>query len=135
MSALKNLYHANGFLDVAVTNEIEQDYRGKKGDLFVHFHIKEGPQTLVDTLTVEGAKAISKQTILSKIASSAGEPYSDFNVVSDRDNILALYYNEGFPDAQFKATLVNVPAASLRTRQRMGMQNQMRMRMHIRAWR
>jgi outer membrane protein insertion porin family len=111
-NALKNLYHANGFLDVAVTNEIEQDYRGKKGDLFVHFHIKEGPQTLVDTLTVEGTKTITKQTILSKIASSAGEPYSDFNVVSDRDNILALYYNEGFPDAQFKATLVNVPTAS-----------------------
>jgi outer membrane protein insertion porin family len=109
-NALKNLYHANGFLDVTVTNEIEQDYRGRKGDLFVHFHIKEGAQTLVDTLTVEGAKAITKQTILSKIASSAGEPYSDFNVVSDRDNILALYYNEGFPDAQFKATLVSVPA-------------------------
>ena len=112
VSALKNLYHANGFLDVAVTDEIEQDYRGRKGDLFVHFHIKEGPQTLVDTLAVEGAKAITKQTILSKIASSAGEPYSDFNVVSDRDNILALYYNEGFPDAQFKATLVSVPAAA-----------------------
>jgi outer membrane protein insertion porin family len=111
VSALKNLYHANGFLDVAVTDEIEQDYRGRKGDLFVHFHIKEGPQTLVDTLAVEGSRAITKQTILSKIASSAGEPYSDFNVVSDRDNILALYYNEGFPDAQFKATLVSVPAA------------------------
>jgi outer membrane protein insertion porin family len=112
VNALKNLYHANGFLDVAVTNEIEQDYHGKKGDLFVQFHIKEGAQTLVSTLTVEGAKAVSKETILSKIASSAGEPYSDFNVVSDRDNILALYYNEGFPDVQFKATLVNVPAGA-----------------------
>lgn len=111
LTALKNLYSANGFLDVAVTSDIDRDYRGKKDDLFVHFHIKEGPQTLVDTLSVEGSKAISKQTILSKIASSAGEPYSDFNVVSDRDNILALYYNEGFPDVQFKATLVSVPAA------------------------
>jgi outer membrane protein insertion porin family len=112
VNALKNVYHANGFLDVAVTSEIEQDYRGKKGDLFVHFHIQEGQQTLVDTLTVEGAKAISKQTIISKIASSAGEPYSDFNVVSDRDIILALYYNEGFAGVQFKATLVNVPEAA-----------------------
>jgi outer membrane protein assembly complex protein YaeT len=111
-NALKNLYHANGFLDVAVTSETEQDYAGKKDDLFVHFHIKEGAQTLVDTLTVEGAKAISKNTILAKIASSAGEPYSEFNVVSDRDNILALYYNEGFPEVQFKAALVNVPASS-----------------------
>jgi outer membrane protein insertion porin family len=115
VNALKNLYHANGFLDADVKSEIEQDYRGKKGDLFVHFHLKEGAQTLVDTLTVEGAKAISKQTILSKIASSAGEPYSDFNVVSDRDNILALYYNEGFPDAKFTATLVAAPATPAAT--------------------
>ena len=114
VTALKNLYNANGFLDATVTNEIEQDYGGKKNDLFVHFHVKEGAQTLVDSLAVEGAKSIEKQTILSKIASSAGEPYSDFNVVSDRDNILALYYNEGFPDAQFKATLVNVSAESVK---------------------
>ncbi len=111
INALKNLYGANGFLEAAITDDIEQDYHGKKGDLFVQFHIKEGPQTLVDSLTVDGAKTISKQTILSKIASSAGEPYSDFNVVSDRDNILALYYNEGFPDVKFTAALVNVPAA------------------------
>jgi outer membrane protein assembly factor BamA len=115
VNALKNLYRANGFLDVAVTNEIEQDYHGKKGDLFVHFHLKEGAQTLVDSLTVEGTKAISKQAILSKIASSAGEPYSDFNVVSDRDNILALYYNEGFPDAKFTATLVPASATPAAT--------------------
>ena len=57
---------------------------------------------------VSDSQAVSKQTILSKIASSAGEPYSDFNVVSDRDNILALYYNEGFPDAQFTALEVDV---------------------------
>lgn len=111
ITALKNLYGANGFLEASVTDDIEQDYHGKKGDLFVQFHVKEGPQTLVDTLTVEGAKTISKQTILSKIASSAGEPYSDFNVVSDRDNILALYYNEGFPDVKFTAALVKAPAA------------------------
>ena len=76
----------------------------------MQFHIKEGPQTLVDTLTVDGAKTISKKTILSKIASSAGEPYSDFNVVSDRDNILALYYNEGFPDVKFTAAIEKAPA-------------------------
>jgi outer membrane protein insertion porin family len=111
INALKNLYGANGFLEASITDDIEQDYRGKKGDLFVQFHVKEGPQTLVDTLTVEGAETISKKTILSKIASSAGEPYSDFNVVSDRDNILALYYNEGFPDVKFTAALVKVPVA------------------------
>ncbi len=34
------------------------------------------------------------------IGSSPGEPYSESNVAGDRNNILALYYNDGFPDAQ-----------------------------------
>src|ERR1019366_4016535 len=50
ITALKNLYNANGFLTAAVTDDLEQDYGGKKIDLFVHFHIQEGPQTLVDSL-------------------------------------------------------------------------------------
>ena len=47
----------------------------------------------------------SKKTILlGVIGSTPGQPYSDFNVATDRDNILALYYNEGFPEARFTAT-------------------------------
>ena len=30
--------------------------------------------------------------------------YSDFNVATDRDNILARYFNAGFPEASFTAT-------------------------------
>ena len=37
------------------------------------------------------------------IGSSPGQPYSDFGVTTDRDNILALYFNEGFPEATFTA--------------------------------
>ncbi|HEX4544088.1 MAG TPA: BamA/TamA family outer membrane protein, partial [Candidatus Acidoferrum sp.] len=38
------------------------------------------------------------------IGSTPGQPYSDFGVTTDRDNILALYFNEGFPEASFAAT-------------------------------
>ena len=31
VNALKNLYGANGFLEASVTDDIEQDYHGKKG--------------------------------------------------------------------------------------------------------
>ncbi|MGH9592307.1 MAG: BamA/TamA family outer membrane protein, partial [Bryobacteraceae bacterium] len=41
-----------------------------------------------------------------------GEPYSDFNVTTDRDNILALYYNEGFPEAHFTVTKTDAEAAN-----------------------
>ena len=42
------------------------------------------------------------------IGSTAGQPFSDFNVAGDRDNVLALYYNQGFPEAQFRSTVEDV---------------------------
>src|SRR4029077_3354771 len=48
--------------------------------------------------------------LLNVIGSTPGQPYSDITVATDRDNILALYFNEGYPDATFTATAVPVPA-------------------------
>jgi len=42
------------------------------------------------------------------VASTPGQPYSEFNVTTDRDNILALYFNDGFPEAKFTATAERV---------------------------
>ncbi len=36
---------------------------------------------------------------MSVVGLPPGQPFSDINVAADRDNILALYYNEGFPNA------------------------------------
>jgi outer membrane protein insertion porin family len=111
VAGLQGLYAANGFLDINMTSEIEHAHGGKENDLFVHIHVREGAQTLVEKLTVEGNKALGLKELLNVIGSSAGEPYSDFNVAIDRDNILAFYYNEGFPDARFTSTLEKIPGA------------------------
>jgi len=108
-ASVRDLYIANGFRDAAVTTNLEQDYRGKQGDLFVHFLVKEGQQTLVASLNVEGNAAIKHDDLLAVIGSTPGEPYSDYNVTTDRDNILALYFNEGFPGARFTAGVNPVP--------------------------
>ena len=42
------------------------------------------------------------------VGSTPGQPYSDFGVTADRDNILALYFNEGFPEATFSPTAERV---------------------------
>jgi outer membrane protein insertion porin family len=109
VSGVRDLYLANGFLHVAVTSEIEKNHGGKQNDLFVHIHIQEGAQTLVGKLTIEGKLSVNQKDLLDLIGSSNGEPYSDFNVATDRDNILALYYNRGFPQAQFTASVVDLP--------------------------
>jgi outer membrane protein insertion porin family len=102
--SMRSLYIANGFLSAKVEGQVLDDVAGKTGDLIIKFVIEEGKQTLVVSLNIEGMKAISEQEIRSVVGSSPGQPYSDINVSSDRDNILALYFNEGFPNATFSWT-------------------------------
>ncbi len=100
--SIRGLYLSNGFLDVKVTPSVDDNYQGKKGNLLVSFAIVEGPQTLVEKLRIEGNKVVSTEALLAVIGSSPGQPYSAASVASDRNNILAMYYNEGFPEAHFQ---------------------------------
>jgi outer membrane protein assembly complex protein YaeT len=110
-ASIQSLYQANGFLDARASAEIRDDYRGKSGDLFVAFHVQEGQQTRVAELTVEGNRILSSQELRSVIGTSPGQPYSEFNVAGDRDNILSLYYDQGFPEARFASRVEQVPPA------------------------
>jgi outer membrane protein insertion porin family len=101
--SMKSLYLANGFLEAKVEQQVEDNYKGKEGDLFIRFNIQEGKQTRVASLTIEGIHAFKEEELLGVIGSTPGQPYSDFGVTTDRDNILALYFNEGFPEASFSA--------------------------------
>jgi outer membrane protein insertion porin family len=108
--SMRGLYQANGFLDAKVEAQVEDNYKDKEGDVFIHFKIQEGKQTRVASLSIEGIRAFKEEELLGVIGSTRGQPYSDFNVTTDRDNILALYFNEGFPEASFTATADRVPA-------------------------
>jgi outer membrane protein insertion porin family len=106
--SMRSLYDANGFLDAKVDGQILDNYKGKEGDVYVRFVIQEGAQTLVASLTIEGNHAFKDEELLGVIGSTPGQPYSDFNVATDRDNILALYFNEGYPEASFTSTAERV---------------------------
>ena len=81
---------------------VDDNYRGKKNNLFVSFHIVEGAQTRIADLKIDGNQAISTTDLLGVIGSTPGQPYSESDVASDRNNILAMYYNDGFPEARFR---------------------------------
>lgn len=114
--SMLNLYLSNGFLDAKVDAQLLDNYGGKEGDLLVRFVIQEGKQTRVASLQIQGVHSLPERELRGVIASTPGEPYSDFIVATDRDNILALYYNEGFPYAQFAAKAEGSgPAATIET--------------------
>jgi outer membrane protein insertion porin family len=108
VASIRTLYDANGFHGCDVQSHLVDDYRGHKGDLFVRFVVREGQQTRVADLTIDGNRQLSLDELLGVVGSSKGQPYSDFNVSSDRDNILALYYDQGFSEARFTADVENL---------------------------
>ena len=100
--SISNLYKSNGFRDVVVSSETNDDYQGKAGDIAVTVKIAEGPQYLVSNLDVEGAGKLNISSVLPTLSSAKDQPFSEFNVASDRDAILNYYFENGYPNANFE---------------------------------
>ena len=108
--SIRNLYLSNGFLQAQVTPEVQNASHGKKNDLLVKFHVVEGTQTTISSLRIEGNTSVPTQDLLAIVGSTEGQPFSEAGVASDRNNILAYYYNNGYPDATFVEQLTNLAA-------------------------
>jgi outer membrane protein assembly factor BamA len=110
--SMEGLYRSNGFAAATVVAQALDNYQGREGDLFIRFVINEGVQTRVSNLQIVGNQAFGREELLGVIASSPGQPFSDASVDSDRANILALYFNEGFPQATFESDVQPVTEAA-----------------------
>ncbi|HKO04532.1 MAG TPA: POTRA domain-containing protein [Candidatus Acidoferrales bacterium] len=100
--SLRALYVTNGFAAAKVQAETVEKYRGHPEEILVRFRVEEGAQTRVESLEIAGNAAISTPSLLEVAGSRPGQPFSDSNVASDRDNILALYLNQGLPETRFE---------------------------------
>ncbi|HET9840282.1 MAG TPA: POTRA domain-containing protein [Candidatus Angelobacter sp.] len=103
VQAIENLYRGNGFLQVKVAPEVDDNY-GKTGHIRVVLTINEGPQTTVGKLVIEGNEALPEAQIRSMISASEGQPYSDTMVLTDQSQVMESYYNLGFPQVKFEYT-------------------------------
>src|SRR5581483_2184681 len=101
---LQELYRANGFAQVRITPNVIDNYDGVVNQLAVQIAIEEGPQTLVAALHIEGNNRLPSDELVPLLSTVEGQPFSDFNVSTDRDAILNYYFNHGFPNAVFEST-------------------------------
>jgi outer membrane protein insertion porin family len=108
INAIKDLYRANGFRDVDVDSRVQDNYP-KPNSVAVFLNIEEGPQWFVNKLTITGVSPASLPLIEGILQSAEGQPYSDYNLATDQDNILNYYYSNGYPDAKFAVAVA--PAA------------------------
>jgi outer membrane protein insertion porin family len=106
---IEDLYRANGFQQIKITGNVVDNYEGRDNDLALKILVDEGPQTLVGAFRIEGNKAFSEDQLDAYINTAKGQPFSEFNVAQDRDNLLNYYFNRGFPAASFEAAARPIP--------------------------
>lgn len=102
IETIKALYESNGFRDDRVTSRVVDDYRGRPGDLALFLTISEGPQYIVSSLDVRGAKKLDLTRTIKSLSSQPDQPFSEFNVASDRETILGQYGQHGFAHTTFE---------------------------------
>ncbi len=100
--SIHNLYTANGFRDVQVTYTVSDRYRGVEGHLSAEIKVVEGPQWFVSSVMLDGVPENALPAIRARLASSAGQPFSQESVANDRDAILDYFYSSGYTNAGFE---------------------------------
>lgn len=100
--SLSSLYQDRGFEAVKVTPQLI-DHNSK---VDVLFEIEEGPQTLVDDLSLTGNDHIRESELGAPngLQLRTGMPFSSRRLLEDRNRILATYVNRGYLNAEVKAT-------------------------------
>jgi outer membrane protein insertion porin family len=101
---IEALYRSNGFSQVQITSNIEDNYEGQENQLALKIQVTEGTQTLVGALHFEGNHTFTEDELRSRVNTSEGQPFSEFYIAQDRDTVLNYYFNRGFPNATFEAS-------------------------------
>ena len=99
-----DLYRSNGLRDAEVVCRKEPAYLGNEEHMAVFCDIYEGDLTIVSDLTIKGMEKLSQEQFEYRLASAPGQPFSRVSVATDRDLILADYYDSGYHQADFKWT-------------------------------
>jgi outer membrane protein insertion porin family len=102
VNSLKTVYRERGFLDPKITWQTEFTRGGRRA--CVTFLIEEGPVYSVGEISLSGAKKIyeliEEQTLRDKLTLKSGESYNEVEAELDADELLRLYREYGFVDAQ-----------------------------------
>jgi outer membrane protein assembly factor BamA len=91
--------------------KVDPDIVDRELKVYVSFQIAEGPQTLVDNLTIEGNTHIPVSALSPKggLRLRTGQPFSQKALADDRSHIMAAYLDRGFLNAEFDSTVTRSP--------------------------
>ena len=106
---IRALYLTNGFPQVDVRASLQPQAAESENDIVVVVEVREGPQMRIGKFSLTGNESFSADRLALYINAGSGQLYSESLTVSDRDNLLTFYFNEGFSEARFEARTAPSP--------------------------
>jgi len=107
---IQNLYRASGFRQVEVTSKLLKSYHGDPTLLAIDVAVKEGPQTRVAWVRIEGNYTLPQEQ-LPEISTAEKQSFDESGLAEDRDTILEKYFDNGFPNATVDVAFVDIPSS------------------------
>ena len=107
VTSITAFYKNLGYEDV----KVDTDVVDREPKVYITFQIDEGPQTLVDNLTIEGNSHIPISAFSPKagLRLRPGQPFSMKALADDRGHILAVYLDRGFLNSDFDSKVTRLP--------------------------
>ncbi len=95
----RDLYRANGYRQAEVSSNLIHGYGGESSQLAIEIHVKEGPQTRVAWVRLDGEYTLQPEQLLPYMQTEEGQGFNEGSLSDDRDTILEKYFNNGFTNA------------------------------------
>lgn len=105
---IQDLYRANGYRQAEVSSKLINGYAGVSSELAIEITVKEGPQTRVAWVRLEGEYTLQPEQLLPYISTEEGQGFNESSLSDDRDTILGKYFNNGFTNATVDVSYVPV---------------------------
>ncbi|MGA7572994.1 MAG: POTRA domain-containing protein [Terriglobales bacterium] len=106
---IQELYKASGFRQVEVVSRLLDNYQGDPSQLAIQITVKEGAQTRVAWVRIEGNYTLPQEQ-LPEISTAEAQGFDESSLADDRDTILSKYFDNGFPNATVDVAYVPVPS-------------------------
>jgi len=106
---IESLYRASGYRQAVVSSKLVTGYQGDPSQLVIEIVVKEGPQTRVAWVRIEGSYTLPQEQ-LPEISTEEGQGFDESSLADDRDRILGKYFDNGFPNATVDVAYVSAPS-------------------------
>ncbi|MBI1740730.1 MAG: BamA/TamA family outer membrane protein [Candidatus Koribacter versatilis] len=107
--SIQDLYRSAGFRQVEVISKLLENYQGDSSQLGIEITVKEGPQTRVASVNIEGNYTVPTDQLieLAQISTAEGQGFDESSLADDRDRILGVYFDNGFTNATVEVAYVS----------------------------